>query len=144
MKCLACPCRERESAVEHWMESASVSSREADVAERETQKAREGAVRLEAEVKRLSTHLADLNSSYRLVLFGFACMFLTWGLVMRPYCPQTTCLISYGLIAAILNLFERCCSVTRKGGREEGRHTACMRYCSYLPGSATGPAASHH
>lgn len=51
------------------MESASVSGREADVAERETQKAREGAVRLEAEVKRLSTHLADLNSSYRLVRF---------------------------------------------------------------------------
>lgn len=49
------------------MESASVSSREADIAERETQKAREGAVRLEAEVKRLSSHLADLNSSYRSV-----------------------------------------------------------------------------
>ncbi|KAA6411758.1 MAG: hypothetical protein FRX49_13801 [Trebouxia sp. A1-2] len=58
--------RERERAVEHWMESASVSSREVDVAEREAQKAKEGASRLEAEVKRLSSHLADLNSSYRL------------------------------------------------------------------------------
>ncbi len=50
------------------MESASVSSRGADVAEREAQKAREGASRLAAEVKRLSTHLADLNSSYRSLL----------------------------------------------------------------------------
>ncbi len=47
------------------METASVSSREVDAAEREARKAREGATRLEAEVKRLSTHLAGLNSSYR-------------------------------------------------------------------------------
>lgn len=47
------------------METASASSRGVDAAEREAQKAREGATRLEAEVKRLSTNLADLNSSYR-------------------------------------------------------------------------------
>lgn len=50
------------------MESASVSSRGVNVAEREAQNAREGASRLEAEVKRLSSHLADLNSSYRSLL----------------------------------------------------------------------------
>ncbi len=50
------------------MESASLSSKGVDVAEREAQKAREGASRLEAEVKRLSSHLADLNSSCRSLL----------------------------------------------------------------------------
>lgn len=47
------------------METASVSSRGVDVAEREAQKAREGASRLEAEVKHLSHSLADLHTSYR-------------------------------------------------------------------------------
>ena len=52
------------------METASVSSRGVDVAEREAQRAKEGANRLEAEVKRLSTSLADLNTSYRSSTFA--------------------------------------------------------------------------
>ena len=47
------------------METASVSSRGVDQAEREAQRAREAASRLEGEVKRLSSSLADLNGSYR-------------------------------------------------------------------------------
>lgn len=58
-------CRERERAVEQWMETASVSSRGVDQAEREAHRAREAASRLESEVKRLSNSLADLNGSYR-------------------------------------------------------------------------------
>lgn len=47
------------------METASVSSRGVDQAEREAHRAREAASRLESEVKRLSNSLADLNGSYR-------------------------------------------------------------------------------
>ena len=60
-----CKRRERERAVEHWMESASMSSRGVGQAEREAQRAREAASRLESDVKRLSNSLADLNGSYR-------------------------------------------------------------------------------
>ena len=60
-----CNCRERERAVEQWMETASMSSRGVDAAEREAQKARQASSRLESEVKRLSNSLADLNTSYR-------------------------------------------------------------------------------
>ena len=45
------------------METASMSSREVDLAEREARKAREGSGILEAEGKRLSTQVADLNTS---------------------------------------------------------------------------------
>ena len=47
------------------METASMSSRGVDQADREAQRAREAASRLESEVKRLSNRLADLNGSYR-------------------------------------------------------------------------------
>ena len=57
--------RERERVVDQWMETASMSSREVDVAEREAQRAREASSRLESEIKRLSNSLADLNTSYR-------------------------------------------------------------------------------
>ena len=49
------------------METASMSSREVDLAEKEARRAKEGSTRLEAEVKRLSTQVADLNTSHKYV-----------------------------------------------------------------------------
>lgn len=67
------------------METASVSSREVDMAEREAQRAREGASRLEAEVKRLSTSLADLNTSYRSRSPAFAATLAVALLLLLPF-----------------------------------------------------------
>ena len=47
------------------METASVSSRGTDAAEKEASRARESARRLEAEVQRLSTHLSQAQAAAR-------------------------------------------------------------------------------
>ena len=57
--------REREEAIEHWMDAASVSSKGVNAAEAESRKARDSTRRLEAEVKHLSSSLAELATSYR-------------------------------------------------------------------------------
>lgn len=48
------------------MDAASMSSKEAGVAETEARKAQDSSHRLEAEVKRLSSSLAEMTSIYRL------------------------------------------------------------------------------
>ena len=63
--CLKPACRTKEQQIQEWMETASVSSRGTDVAEKEASRARESARRLEAEVQRLSTHLSQAQAAAR-------------------------------------------------------------------------------
>lgn len=61
--------REKEQAIEHWMDAASMSSKEAGTADSEARRAQDSTQRLEAEVKRLSTSLAELALAYRSATF---------------------------------------------------------------------------
>ena len=65
-------------------------------------------------------------------------MYLTSGLVVRAILSSDHLLVQK---LADYSHAEPVCMLLHCN--EEGKHTAYMRYCFYLPGSAAGPAASH-